>query len=146
VTTKSRIWFPNTTYHITARGNRRNNIFRNKEDFTFYLTLLEEALEYYLSDYNIGAYCLMDNHVHLLINSKERHLKYYISRIHSIYTKYFNKKYNYVGHLFQDVYYSELIETDIQMIETSRYIHLNPVRANMVTKPGDLSGVAIIFY
>lgn len=55
--------------------------------------------------------------------------------MHSIYTKYFNKKYNYIGHLFQDKYFSELIEDDKQMLETSRYVHLNPVKANIVEKP-----------
>lgn len=52
-----------------------------------------------------------------------------------MYARYFNKKYNYVGHLYQDKYYAELIEDDKQMLETSRYIHLNPVRASMVTLP-----------
>lgn len=52
-----------------------------------------------------------------------------------MYAKYYNKKYNYIGHLFQDRYYSELIENDAQMLEASRYIHLNPVRAKMVEKP-----------
>ena len=58
-------------------------------------------------------------------------------RLNSIYTKYFNKKYNYIGHLFQAKYFAELIENDKQMLETSRYIHLNPVKANMVEKPGE---------
>ncbi|WP_319001695.1 hypothetical protein [Clostridium estertheticum] len=58
----------------------------------------------------------------------------FIGRIHSKYAKYYNKKYNYIGHLFQDRYYAELIETDAQMLETIRYVHLNPVRAKMVKK------------
>lgn len=132
---KKRLWVENSSYHITARGNRRNDIFKDEEDFGYYITLLKEVLEYYMNDYEIAAYCLMDNHIHILISVKNRHMRFFISRLNSIYTKYFNKKYNYIGHLFQDRYFSELIETDEQMLETSRYIHLNPVKANMVEKP-----------
>lgn len=135
MSTKKRVWVEDSSYHITARGNRRNDIFKDDEDFGYYRTLLKEVQEYYMNDYEIAAYCLMDNHVHILISTKDRHLCFFVSRINSIYTKYFNKKYNYIGHLFQDIYFSELIEKDEQMLETSRYIHLNPVKANMVEKP-----------
>lgn len=132
---QARIWYPNTSYHITARGNRRNDIFKDEEDFQIYLTLMENALEYFENKFNIVCYCLMDNHIHIMIETKDMHYKHYITRINSIYAKFFNHKYNYIGHLYQDRYFSELIETDSQSLETSRYIHLNPVRANMVIKP-----------
>ena len=74
----------------------------------------------------------MDNHIHIFLKTNEKHLKYSISRINSIYARFFNKKYNYIGHLYQQRYFSELIEDDKQMLETSRYIHLNPLKANMV--------------
>lgn len=125
-------------YHITSRGNRRNDIFNDEEDFQVYLTMLEEALEYYESyNYKIIAYCLMDNYAHLMIHTDKRSPGELISRVHSIYTKYFNKKYNYIGHLFQDRYHSELIEDDSQLLETSRYLHLNPVKVRMVEMPAD---------
>jgi len=73
----------------------------------------------------------------LLIYTKEKYLKYFISRVNSIYARYFNKKHNYIGHLYQDRYFSEVIESDAQMLETSRYVHLNPFRAGMVEKPKD---------
>jgi len=79
----------------------------------------------------------MTNHVHILIATKEKQLGYFIGRVNSMYAKYFNDKYNYIGHLFQDRYFSELIEDDKQMLTTSQYIHLNPVRANMVNLPED---------
>ncbi|KZL88578.1 transposase [Clostridium magnum] len=136
--TKKREWYPYASYHITARGNHRNDIFKDKEDFIYYLTLIKEAVEYYIYDkYEIISYCLMDNHVHILIKTGERHLGQFIGKINSKYAKYYNKKYNYIGHLFQDRYFSELIESDAQMLETSKYIHLNPVRAKMVEKPED---------
>lgn len=135
MTKKARVWYPNTSYHITARGNRRNDIFRDEEDFELYLNLMEEALVYYKNRFNIVCYCLMDNHMHIMIETKDIHYKYYITRVNSMYAKYFNKKYNYIGHLYQDRYFSELIQGDSHTLETSRYIHLNPVRANMVIKP-----------
>jgi len=135
MTDKKRVWFPGASYHITSRGNRRNDIFKDEEDFQIYLTLMKDALEYFENEFRIVCYCLMDNHVHLMLETKEMHLKYYITRVNSIYAKFFNHKYNYIGHLYQDRYFSELIEADAQALETSRYIHLNPVKANMVIKP-----------
>ncbi len=132
---KNRIWFPNAMYHITSRGNRRNDIFRFKEDYEVYLTILKEVLEYYNNEYEIICYCLMTNHVHLQIQTHEKHIKYFMSRLNSYYARYFNNKYNYVGHLFQDRYASEVIDSGKYAVRASRYIHLNPVRANMVLKP-----------
>ena len=134
--TIKRNWYPGGSYHVTARGNHKENIFSKKEDFAYYLTLVKEAVEYYRNDkYEIISYCLMDNHVHLLIKTGEKPLGQFIGRINSKYAKYYNKKYNCIGHLFQDRYFSELIESNSQMLETSRYIHLNPVRAKMTEKP-----------
>lgn len=88
----TRKWFEGAVYHITARGNHRNDIFRDDEDFQYYLGVVEEALLYYGHfNYKLVCYCLMDNHVHLMIKTDTKPLGYLISRIHSIYTKYFNK-------------------------------------------------------
>ncbi len=136
--TRKREWCKGSTYHITVRGNRRNDIFRDKEDFEYYLNVIEEALFYYIQfNYKVICYCLMDNHVHLMIKTDTESLGKLMGRISASYTRYFNKKYNYIGHLFQDRYFGELIESDKQMLEASRYIHLNPVKANMVEKPGE---------
>ena len=133
MTSAARVWYPNALYHITSRGNRRNDIFKDEEDFQVYLTIIQGTIEYFKDQFEVLCYCLMDNHVHILLRTKEMHLKYFVSRLNSIYAKFFNKKYNYIGHLYQDRYFSEVIESDTQLLETSRYIHLNPVRANMVT-------------
>jgi REP element-mobilizing transposase RayT len=74
----------------------------------------------------------MDNHVHLMIKTNIEPLGKLMGRISASYTRYFNKKYNYIGHLFQGRYFSELIKSDEQMLKISRYVHLNPVRANMI--------------
>jgi REP element-mobilizing transposase RayT len=132
---KLRIWYPDAVYHITSRGNRRNDIFRDREDYQVYINILKEALEFLKYKYEIICYCLMTNHVYLQVKTKDKHIKYLMMRVNRFYAKYFNNKYNYVGHLFQARYGSELIEKDRYALEVSRYIHLNPVRANMVKKP-----------
>lgn len=137
VTSSARIWKPNTNYHITTRGNRKYNIFKEDRDFYVYLNIMKEAMEHFDNQYEVMCYCLMDNHIHILLKTKERHMKDYIARVNSIYAKFFNDKYDYVGPLYQGRYFSELIKTDSQMIETSRYIHLNPIRAKMVKNPED---------
>lgn len=78
----------------------------------------------------------MDNHVHLMIKTDIEPLGKLMERISASYTRYFNKKYNYIGHLFQERYFSELIKSDRQMLEISKYIHLNPVKAKMVETAG----------
>ncbi|OPJ65076.1 transposase [Clostridium oryzae] len=129
-------WYSGACYHITSRGNHRNDIFKDEEDFQVYLTLIYESLEYYMyEEYKVICYCLMDNHVHILISTNNSPPGKFVRRLNSKYAKYFNKKYNYIGHLFQDKYHHELIENDAQMLDTSRYIHLNPVKAKMVVKP-----------
>jgi len=130
-------WYPGAMYHVIARGNRRSDIFKEEVDFEFYLRCMEEALCYYKDCYRIISYCLMTNHVHIQIEAKEKPINFYIGRINNFYAKNFNKKYNFVGHLFQSRYNAELIEKDGYVLEVSRYIHLNPLRAQMVKNPED---------
>ncbi|KYH34275.1 transposase IS200 like protein [Clostridium tepidiprofundi DSM 19306] len=145
--TPKRIWFPGATYHITARGNRKQEIFRDKQDFIVYLAILKDCLEYYKDDkYEIIAYCLMTNHVHILIKTTVREISDFIQRLHSMYARYFNKKYNYVGHLWQDKFYAELIKSNKQMLDTSRYIHLNPAKAKIVKKPEEYKWSSYAMY
>lgn len=130
---EKRIWYPGAVYHITNRGNRRADIFRDGEDYQVYLTILEQTMDKY--PYILYSYCLMTNHIHLQLETKDVEIWHIMRYINLLYTKYFNNKYNFVGHLFQGRYKSEIIENDTYNLETSRYIHLNPVKANMVTTP-----------
>lgn len=133
---KKLVWYPGAMYHVTSRGNRRSDIFKEEKDYLIYLEVLKEALEYYKNSYEIIAYTLMTNHVHLQIKTKENHIWHLMSRINKNYARNFNNKYNFVGHVFQARYNGEIIESDEYVLEASRYIHLNPVRANMVEAPG----------
>lgn len=132
---KNRVWYPGAIYHIMCRGNHRHDIFRDDEDRHFYLETLRLAQKHY--PYTLHSYCLMTNHVHLQLETHDLETGQIMKRINMLYAIYFNKKYHFVGHLFQGRYHSELIETDSYQLETSKYIHLNPVRAQMVESPLD---------
>lgn len=136
--TKIRLWYEGASYHVTSRGNNKMNIFREIQDFEKYLSIVHESMEYYNHcKYEIICYCLMTNHVHLMIKTGNEPLANFIGRINSKYTKYFNKKYECSGHLFQGRYFSDIVKDNTQILETSRYIHLNPVKAKMVQSPYD---------
>lgn len=130
-------WYPGAKLHVVARGNRKTDIFKQETDYKLYLDYLKEAIEYYDNKYHIMAYTLMTNHVHIQIETEDMDVSDLVKRVHSRYAWNFNKKYDYIGHLFQDRYKAELIQSDRYVLEASRYIHLNPVRANMVKNPSD---------
>ena len=132
---KKHQWYTGARVHVIARGNHRNDIFRDYTDYKLYLNYLKEAMEYYKNKYYIIAYVLMTNHVHIVVETTDKDVSDFVKRVHSRYASNFNRKYNYVGHLFQGRYKGELIQDDGYMLEVSRYVHLNPVRANMVAKP-----------
>ncbi len=130
-----RITYPGAFYHITSRGNDRKAIFKSKRDREKFLEYLESAVLRY--DAVIHAYCLMDNHYHILIETPSDNLSQIMRHINGAYTTYFNVKRARAGHLFQGRYKSILVEIDEYAKELSRYIHLNPVRAKMVDAPED---------
>ena len=142
---KARKWYPNVAMHITSRGNHKNSIFKDSEDYKFYIALLEECIKYFNNEFELLGYTLMTNHIHLQIQTKEKHIGF-MKRVNNFYAKYFNNKYDYVGHLFQERYGSEVITSDGYLLETSRYIHLNPVRANMVKKPEEYQWSSYCMY
>lgn len=121
-------------YHIMVRGIDRMSIFQDEEDYNRYL---ETLLRFKKSNnYELYSYCLMSNHVHLLIKEVDEPIERLMKRIGVSYVNYF-KKYKRVGHLFQDRYKSENIDTEQYLLECSRYIHNNPVKANLVKLPED---------
>ncbi|MCH5586550.1 transposase [Shimazuella sp. AN120528] len=120
-------------YHIMVRGIDRMSIFQEEEDYKQYL---ETLLRFKKSNnYELCAYCLMSNHVHLLIKEVDETIERLMKRLGVSYVYYFNRKYNRVGHLFQDRYKSESIDTEQYLLECCRYIHNNPVKAGLVKLP-----------
>jgi putative transposase len=118
-----------------CRGNHRNDIFRDEEDYQIYLILISQAIERY--GFVLYAYCLMTNHVHLQFETGNSEIWFIMKYINMLYTQYFNEKYKLVGHLFQGRYAAEIISDDAYILQTSRYIHLNPVKARMAVTPSD---------
>lgn len=129
---KNRKWFQGAIYHIMARGNYRQNIFKDDEDFKVFLLLMQDAKTKY--GFKLHAYCLMTNHYHLLLETEQTEIWKIMKRINQIYAAYYNEKYRLTGHLFQGRYKSCLVENDSYFLQTSRYIHLNPVKAKMVPR------------
>jgi len=117
-------------YHVMIRGNERKDIFLDKEDKLRFIDTLREKNKD--GKYAIYAYCLMDNHVHLLINEGSEEISRIMKRINISYAYYFNKKYGRIGHLFQDRFKSEAIDKDAYLLSVVRYIHNNPVKAGIV--------------
>lgn len=131
-----RPWVAGAIYHITNRGNHQEIIFRESIDYIVYLGILKETLKFYEDDsYKLISYCLMSNHVHLLLKTGKKDPSFFMRRVNSMYARYFNTKYQCIGHLFQGRYFSNLINNVMELLEVSRYIHLNPVRAKIVDSP-----------
>ncbi|MCB2217809.1 REP-associated tyrosine transposase [Desulfofustis glycolicus] len=128
-----RIEYPGAFYHVTSRGNERKDIFKSVRDREKFLSFLESAVTRYGAV--IHAYCLMSNHYHLLVETPQGNLSQIMRHINGAYTTYFNIKHSRSGHLFQGRYKAILVEADEYATELSRYIHLNPVRAALVSKP-----------
>lgn len=144
ISRQRRIWYPGAKYHVMNRGNRRTIIFQEDEDYQFFLYLLEKTQVLY--PFLLISYCLMTNHIHLQIQTIDDSLSKIMHYLLSLYAKYYNTKYNHVGHLFQGRYKAELIEDDAYMLQTSRYIHLNPLKAKMVEKPEDYPWSSYIIF
>jgi len=120
-------------YHIYNRGNNYQKIFFDEKNYDFFLTKL---LFLFNGKISLIAFCLMPNHYHLLIKIIENYnLSKIMQRFSTSYTKSINKAYNRVGHLFQGRYKIKYIPNNEYLLHLSRYIHLNPVRANLVRKP-----------
>ncbi|MGI5880031.1 MAG: REP-associated tyrosine transposase [Syntrophomonadaceae bacterium] len=122
-------------YHIMLRGNERKNIFNSDGDKQRFLEILFEKKQE--GRFHMHAFCLMDNHIHLMISEGSEDIAKVMKRITVSYVYYFNKKYKRVGHLFQDRYKSEVVEQDSYVLSLARYIHQNPVKAGMVKRPDD---------
>ncbi len=126
-----RVCFDGAIYHVALRGNNREAVFADNEDRLKYLSLLARSKKQH--QFLLFAYVLMSNHVHLLIQPS---IKATISTIMQgltiAYTRHFNKRHERVGHIFQGRFFSRLVQTDADLLCVSRYIHLNPVKAEMV--------------
>ncbi len=139
-----RINYPGAFYHVTSRGNERKDVFRSKRDREKFLEYIESAVKRYNAV--IHAFCLMDNHYHLLLETPSGNLPQIMMHINGAYTNYFNVKRERAGHLFQGRYKAILVDMDEYAKELSRYIHLNPVRAKLVDTPEEYEWSSYPYY
>ena len=128
-----RIEFPGAVYHVTSRGDRREDIFTDDEDRHGLLEVVAQALSRF--DAEALAYCLMGNHYHFVLHTRQANLSLLMRQINGVYTQAFNRRHNKVGHLFQGRFKAILVDRDAYLLEVCRYVDLNPVRARMVRKP-----------
>jgi len=130
-----RIEYPGAIYHITSRGNEKKAIFRDDQDRGALLSLLHRTnLRYH---WLCHAYCLMDNHYHLVIETPDGNLSRGMRQLNGVYTQWFNTRHDRVGHLFQGRYKAIIIQKETHLLEVCRYVVLNPVRAHFTEKPDD---------
>lgn len=130
-----RYHLPGTTYHVMLRGNNGQPIFLSDLDRYRLCFLLQEGVERF--GHQILSYCFMSNHIHLAICVEEVSISRIMQNLAFRYAQYFNKKYKHVGHVFQNRFKSIIIGNANYLKELIRYIHLNPVRANLCSHPND---------
>lgn len=132
-----RIEYPGAVYHITTRGNARQVIYLDNDDRVKFIDTLAETVDRF--HWRCHAYCLMDNHYHLLIETPEGNLAEGMHYLNGVYTQAFNRHHQSCGHLFQGRYKAILVEKQSHLLELVRYVMLNPVRAGIVERPDDYS-------
>lgn len=116
-------------YHVILRGNDRKDIFFDDQDYAKFINEIINTKEKY--KYEIYAYCLMTNHVHIVIYDKDDKISKIMQSLEIAYSSYFSKKYEKVGHLFQNRFLSKEVETREYLMSVCRYIHQNPVKAKI---------------
>jgi REP element-mobilizing transposase RayT len=132
-----RIEFDGALYHVTSRGDRRENIFDDDDDRQCFLATLAEVISRY--KWLCHAYCLMSNHYHLVVETPEGNLSRGMRHLNGVYTQAYNRRHQRSEHVFQGRFKAILIDRESYLLEVARYVVLNPVRAGMVTKAMDWS-------
>jgi putative transposase len=130
----NRLIFPNSTFHVISRGNNKEDVFRSERDKYEYYRLLADAKDEDVI--SIFHYCLMSNHVHLIVWLTEQSLlSRFMKRVNLAYCRYFQRIYGHSGHLWQARFKSLFIDRDDYLLQCGKYIELNPVRAGIVALP-----------
>ena len=128
-----RLEYDGALYHVTSRGNEKKPIFRDEIDRDIFLEILTTVNKRY--NWLCHAYCLMNNHYHIVIETPDGNLSKGMRQLNGVYTQAFNKRHHRVGHIFQGRYKAILIQKNSHLLEVCRYVVLNPVRAKAVKNP-----------
>lgn len=119
-------------YHIMIRGNAKEDIFIDNQDKRKFLKIIFQKSKEGLFD--IYAFCIMNNHAHIVVKELKESISKFMKRITTSYAFYFNAKYNRIGHVFQDRFRSEMIKNDSYLLSVIRYVHNNPEKAGIASK------------
>ncbi len=130
-----RIEIPGALYHVTSRGDRREAIYLTDTDRLYWLKLLGEVCERF--NWQCHAYCLMDNHYHIVIETIEGNLSAGMRQLNGVYTQWHNRAHTRVGHVFQGRFKAIIVQRESYLLELARYVVLNPVRAGICAMPQD---------
>jgi len=128
-----RVDFPGAVYHVTSRGNRREDIFVDDKDKRGLLAVVARALLRF--DAEALAYCLMGDHYHIVLHTRRGNQSLLMRHINGVCTQTYNRRHHKVSHLFQGRFKVILVDRDAYLLEVCRYVDLNPVRARIVPKP-----------
>ena len=120
-------------YHVTSRGDGREDIYRNDNDRGAWLDVLRQVCDRF--NWRVHAWCQMTNHYHVVVETPEANLAQGMRQFNGVYTQFVNRSHGRVGHVFQGRYKAILVERDGYLLELARYVVLNPVRAGMVRGP-----------
>ncbi|MBO0995671.1 transposase [Bacillus sp. SD088] len=135
---------PECFYHITSRGNRKEPLFLNHLDYRAFFHILQKIHEKIPLEF--ASFCIMSNHFHLQLRSQQASISKVMALLNKRYANYYNTRYRLTGHVFENRFFSSLIEDRAGMLQVSKYIHLNPVKAGMVKKPEDYAWSSYRFY
>lgn len=130
-----RVEFPGALYHVNSRGNAQQRIFDDDHDYHAFLAIVGRTVDRF--QWTCYAYCLMGNHYHLVVQTPEGNLARGMRHLNGSYAQRFNLRNNRKGHVLQGPYGASLIESDGYLLESIRYVVLNPVRAGMCRVPED---------
>lgn len=125
-----RLEFAGALYHVTARGDRKEAIYLDHDDRIEFLSLVGDVCQRF--NWVVHAYCLMTNHYHLIVETPDANLSVGMRQLNGVYTLRFNRRHARVGHVFQGRYHGVLVQKEIYLLELTRYVVLNPVRAGIV--------------
>ena len=132
----ARITLENGCYHIITRGNQKQLVFLDAQDYKKYLTFLSKYKKRY--KFKLYCFCLMPNHVHLIIEVEDpNNLSKIMKTLNLSYTLHFNTRHKKVGHLWQDRFKSKVIQKDAYLLECINYIEANPIRASLVSSANE---------
>jgi len=139
-----RIAYPGAFYHIMARGNEKKIIFKDRRDYRQFIKDLE--IQHIRHKIRVHAYCLMNNHYHLLMETPQANVSKVMQELQTSYAVYYNWRHERVGHLFQGRFKAKLVQTDVYLRQVNRYIHRNPVKARIVKKAANYPWTSYCYF